>query len=683
MTDFFSLPGRQNIQQEAHSGIINRKLTVGIPYKSLARIDGLWAPPYLCTNFRLNVTVGGQEPAVSDWTWWPFKATRTGRVEGVEITSHAVLVPGRRAGLLAVKVTNRGTQTREVPLRCEVAGAPQASTGWGFRPPVSAATTKLSVDGQTAVLPRNDLAIALRAVGGGFAWDAASSSGQGDLVLKPGQQGALFIAFAIGKDKEAAADCQAVAADPSAAMKRADASHAAQVHDLFEKLPRLESSSSALVRWYDRSLVHFLTNRWDVPEFALKPYHGTGSIRGGCLCCYLWNYGEVWEVMPLFDPAAHRQHILQFLREDMTRHLAFDPVSGKGLGPHYPINQEKIVGLVYYHVKNTGDAAFLGRDVNGKSVLEHAVAHACFRDDLSKGMELIDYGPANDHLELRRGYPYNHKMPDLNGRRYGQYLMAARLADVAGKPRPQLRQRAEELKKVLKAELWNARHKWFDFMTPKGRDLRWTNQMFKLFSSGVLDEEMEQGLLGHLNEKEFLSDFGLHSLAKGDVAYDPRDIDNGGPGSCTSFPPQIAERLYKCGRLAAAEDLVGRTLWWADVLPYWPDSMVADRKDYRRDTPLQCMVDGVAIAQCVIFGMFGIEAGFDGGIVISPHPPKFATSMALKGVKLRGATFDVLVEAGTFRVTAAGQQQDAKVGQAVLLKDGRLTAMARAPQHRL
>ena len=46
--------------------------------------------------------------------------------------------------------------------------------------------------------------------------------------------------------------------------------------------------------------------------------------------------------------------------------------------------------------------------------------------------------------------------------------------------------------------------------------------MFKPIGSGVLDKECEQGLLSHLNEDEFLSAYGLHSLSKRDPAYDPK-----------------------------------------------------------------------------------------------------------------------------------------------------------------
>jgi hypothetical protein len=677
----FSFPGEASIQEEVHCGIVNGLLAPGIPFKSLARVAGLWAPPCVSSDFNLNVTVLGQDVPAKRYAWWPFKVERSAEVEGMRVSTATVLASGKRAAILAVTVENTTPQAREVPLRCTVRGTLDRSDGgWGFWAPRSRSRTTPEVADGALLLRQATLAIAVRAVPE-MAWDAAASSGGGVLKIEPGQRATQYLTFAIGKEDEAAADCRTLAADPAAAIRQADDDHRRRVREMFERLPRLESANPALARWYTRSLVHFLMNRWDVPEFVLHPFYGTGCTKGGCVCSYLWNYGETWEIMPLYEPKADREHIVQYLRNDMMAHLAIDPMTGKALGPWYPVGQEKIIGLIYYYVKNTGDTALLKEDVGGKTVLEHAVVHALCRDDLSKPVAIVDYGPANDHLELRRGYPYNHQMPDLNGRRYANYLMAARLADVAGKPAPELRQRAADLKALFKKEMWNAEKKWFDFIGPKGRDTRWTTQMFKLFGSGVLDAEMEAGLIGHLNETEFLSDYGLHSLAKNDIAYDIKDIDNGGPGSCTSFPPQIAERLYKSGRADVAEDLVRRTLWWGEKLPYWGDSIVADKIEYRKDTPLQCMVDGVAIAQCVIFGMFGIEAQFDGRVVISPHPPKFAPRMALRGVKLRGATFDVLVEGGQFDVRANGRSLRAAIGQAVVLKDGQPAVLDAAPPH--
>ena len=452
-------------------------------------------------------------------------------------------------------------------------------------------------------------------------------------------------------------------------MSAAWAAYQERIRDLFEKLPRFESSDPALTRFYNRSLVHLVTNRWDVPEFALRPNYTTGSVNGGCICNYLWDFGEPWEIFPLFDAAASRTHIQQFVSIDMVSHFSFDPIGAKAWGPWYPVNQEKIVGLIYFYVKNTGDLEFLKTEVNGKTILDHAIANAMFGDDLAKPVQLIDYGPSNSHLELRRGFPYNHVMPDLNGRRYETYLRAAQLAEWAGQPAPQLRDRAEELRAVLKRDLWNPQARWFDFKDAAGqKDTRYTIQIFKLFGSQVLDAEEEEGLLNHLNsEVEFLSEFGLHSLSKTDIAYDQVDIDNGGGGSYTSFPPQIAERLYKAGQSAAAENILKRILWWGDRVPYWGDSFVANDINYRKDTPLQSTIGGTAGAQCIIFGMFGIRAEIDGRLCIDPHPPGIAPNISLHGLKLRGHVLDIDVQGDKYEVREGSNRLSASVGQPIVV----------------
>jgi hypothetical protein len=260
-------------------------------------------------------------------------------------------------------------------------------------------------------------------------------------------------------------------------------------------------------------------------------------------------------------------------------------------------------------------------------------------------------------------------MPDLNGRRYNNYVFAAELADLAGKPEPMLLRRATELRTVLKNRLWNKHTRWFDFENGEGKkDTRWTFQMFKLLGSNVLDDEQNAGLLEHLlSEKEFLSEFGLHSLAKGDPAYDPADIDCGGPGNCTCFPPQIAERLYKAGHTTAAENILKRILWWGERMPYWGDSIVADRIDYRHDTPLQCTIDGVTVAQCIIFGMFGVRAEFNGDIRVDPHPPTFAPNMEIRGLRIRGHVLDIVVNGETYEVSEGNRKIHTAVGQLTLV----------------
>jgi hypothetical protein len=296
------------------------------------------------------------------------------------------------------------------------------------------------------------------------------------------------------------------------------------------------------------------------------------------------------------------------------------------------------------------------------------IIHAMFGDDLEKPIDLIDYGPSGSHLELRRGFPYNHVSPDLNARRYANYLRAATLCELAGQPAPFLRERAEMLKPLLKQRLWDKEARWFCFEDSRGkRDLRYTVQMFKPIGSGVLDEECEQGLLSHLNEEEFLSAYGLHSLSKRDPAFDQLDYDNGGGGNCTCFPPQIIERLYQAGHPQLAADMMSRLLWWGETMPYWGDSLAANCKEYRRDTPLQCTFDGATVAQCIIFGTFGVRANPNGDIVIKPNPFPLASTLELNGLKVRGHTVDVRMDGDEFEVRAGERSMRAAIGEAIVL----------------
>jgi hypothetical protein len=253
------------------------------------------------------------------------------------------------------------------------------------------------------------------------------------------------------------------------------------------------------------------------------------------------------------------------------------------------------------------------------------------------------------------------------------YQRAATLCELAGQPAPFLRERAELLKPLLKQRLWDATARWFRFEDGQGQsDLRHTVQMFKPLGSGVFEKECEDGLLSHLNPAEFLSAYGLHSISKTDPAFDELDIDNGGGGICTSFPPQIIERLYQAGQPKLAADILGRLLWWGDTMPYWGDSIAANCKDYRRDTPLQCTLDGAAGAQCILFGVFGLSVRPDGDVVIKPNRLPFAPRMALHGIKVRGRSLDIRIDQGQYEVRSGQGTIQGLIGNTVLIsaKDG-------------
>jgi len=667
--DLFAMDGRDIITAPEHLGIINQRLTIGTPGSHAGRIDGLWAPPFVSSDFALRVEIGGLEVPAPVVRWWPYKIEQEGRAQGVLVSAIIALASGRRAGLLTLELHNTAPNPIEARLEFKTRATLDRCDFWEFAQPRSSTVTKRVTEDGSLILTAGERSIVLQDASDGVTWDAESGTGARKVALDPGRPTFVCLAFAIGPTAEAVADCQAIAAQPARVMADADAAHGRQVADLFARIPRLTSSDPAVEAFYRRSLLSLILNCWEVPEFVLKPYYSTGSIRGGCVTEYLWNYGESSLMLPLYDPAAHRAHIRQFLKCDMTRHFAFNPVDGKAFGPWYMVNQEKIVGLIYHHVRITGDTAFLAETVEGRTVLEHVLQNAVHGDDMSQPVALIDYGPSNSHLELRRQYGYNHTMPDLNGRRYATYLQAARLAEVAGKPEPRLLERAAALEPLLRQKLWNPRTQWFDFVNAQGQpETRWTVQMFYLLGTGVLDEETEAGLVSHLNDREFLGKYGLHSLAKGDPAYDSADVDNGGPGACASFPPNIALLLDKAGRSGEANDLMGRCVWWGSRMPYWGDSIYADRVDYRHDTPLQCTLDAVAVAGFFVFGMFGVDPQFDGSVLVRPQPAAWAPRAALRGVRVRDVVFDIELGETEFTVVSGDQTLVAPVGRTVSIR---------------
>lgn len=674
-TNIFDMEGQRIIQDEANLGIINGKLTTSIPYRDVAGIAGLWSPPYVSSNFVLDGRIAGQKIPTAKWTWRPYLVVRMGKLGDVSVVSTTALVNVQRAVVIRLEIENAGDSP--VPFEFSTLAWLDSVRDWNFARPDSHTETKPEINQQVLSLRQGPLTIAVGVDSDDFAWEVAGNLGHAAASLPAKQTRCIDVVIAIGPHEEATASVKKILGNVQRSLAEANSAYARQIDKIFAKLPAFHSDNVRLERWYNRSLVHLLTNRWDLPDFKLNPYYSTGSINGGCVANYLWNFGEPWKIFPLYDAQAARAHIKHFLSLDLTQHFNFLPISGEASGPWYMINQEKIIGLTYYYVLLTGDVSFLEDKVNGKSIRDHMVLHAMFGDDATKPISLIDYGPSGSHLELRRGFAYNHISPDLNARRYANYLRAATLCDLAGKPANYLRERAELLKPLIEEQLWDPQARWFSFKNPQGkRDLRYTVQMFKPLGSGVFDKECEKGLLSHLNDHEFLSDYGLHSLSKLDPAFDQLDIDNGGGGICTSFPPQIIERLYQVGQPQLAADLMRRLLWWGDTMPYWGDSLTANCIDYRRDTPLQCTFDGTAAAQCLIFGTFGVNVRPNGDIVVRPRQLPFAAKMTLDGLKIRGRSFRIEIDGSKYEIRTREQSFRSATGNATVFSAANSTFAA-------
>ena len=697
--DIFMANGDSLIIRPQHLGIVNGMASVGINHQYVGVINGLfappyvstylppsltfprvekfWAPPYTCIDYFLEPRFFGERVKANHYTWLPFQAKGVGEIKGVKVQSTTTLIYGMRAGVLSISLKNLTSRKKQVPIQLIANDpfTPQLTLDkiavWGYGTPQSRTPVKNVVDDKGIMRIQGDYAIGLGCSLKNWTWEELTGRFNSVVDLQPGEEKEFSLVFSIGEKKEALDARNAILANPSLYVGKATDKYISEVKNLFDKLPRFYSDNKDLEQMYNRSVMILLLNKFEIPEFTLHPYYATGSVNGGCLISDLWNYGGVSEILPLLDPKADREHILQFIRSGaLYNGSAFDPITGKSSGSWNPANQEKIINLTYNYVKNTGDNSFLSEEVNGETILDHMIKNAIYLDDKERPVNLIDYGPGGAHLGLRREFAYNHVMPDLNGLRYKNYERVSRLCEIAGHPRPYLMERAKDLKKILKRQLWDPSIKWFTYEDDKGnKDARYTVQMFYLLNSDVIDKEIEEGLLSHLNDQEFFSDYGIHSMSKKDSAYDQVDIDNGGGGTCTLFPPEISERLYKEGDPKVADEIMGRILWWGRRLPYFGESQVANEIDYGEDTPLQADIGSVTVAQSILFGMFGISADFNGNISINPVKTTLANKLEIKGLKIRGKTMDVSVEGSKYEVSTGNKTFRNVLGTATIIKN--------------
>ncbi len=639
----FAIGSPANRISPADCGLVNGHVTFNGWLTDVAEVRGIFAPPFYSTDFDLILRVNGENVQTSSHVWRPEVLRRTGTNGAWRVTSRLYPIVGERAGIMEIDAENVSRLPQRLLVNCLVGGGAGVLEKWQFGKPGLPPLTVLRYDDCIAVLDstKDDAQVAVALPGGVRVLDWRD--------VKPGERRRFHVSFAIGRKGEALACVKRLRAAPAGAIERSVADWRRRVKALFERFPALETDSPELLQVYCRSLLHLLLNEWNVPEFKLHPYYATGGMNGGCVGNYLWNHGEVYRLWPMLDPEAAKAHLRTFLRLELDKCFAFEPMGLKPFGPYYPVNQEKVLLLAHAYVLETGDRAFLVETLDGKPIIERLVAEALAHDDRTKPAVLVDYGYGNHHLELRREYRYDGVIPDMNLRRAICFRLADELCRLAGyDPKVDFRARAEALKRLVRKELWDDSVGWFDNVErEKGgrRDRRWTMQMFKAIGWGdwALDADVEHALVRHLmDESEFLGSYGLHSLSKKDPAYDENDVDNGGPGACVSFAPAIVDRLYRSGRPAEAGKIFKRLWWLGGALPYWGDSHYADRMDYRRDTPLQNDIQGAALAQTVIFGTFGVEPRMDGSIAVTPYLPEGVGYMCLRGLKIAGREFDVL-----------------------------------------
>lgn len=676
----FAFEKKNNILSDIFLGISGTVVSVMTPESDLGRIYNLQACPVSNTGFDFRIKFGDKTIEAKDWKWLPNAMLRSGESEELKINSLTVLPPYTNSVVWKIEISNKTDEKITLPLTVGYSGKALKLNDWMFLMPEAYKLPEWrflkpdyngDTDLLTYILIKNGIlfyhdedAVSVITTSLTDAVFSNSDTMTAQLQLSEKETKTLYFSVHLGGKEKMVRESERVSENYEVFVKDAFKWLDDRTNELFGKVPKFMSDNKDIEKLYYRSLVTYITNRWDNSDFAIRPYYSTGANNGGCMCSYLWDYSGGTYLHPLVDPETHKKQMELCLLNDITNSFALMPVDGKPCGNWYQINQEKIIMMVYYYVLLTGDKEYLNKKVGDKTIAEWMIVHALVLDDPEKPVSLIDYGQGGvAHLELRHELQYRGIMPDLNARRYMNFMRAYELTVIAGKPCEILKNRAEKLKTLI-MDLWDEDAKWFYFIWEGKKEFRYTVQMFKFLTSGVIDKEIKEKLISHLNEEEFLSEYGLHSMSKKDPAYDIVDIDNGGGGICTEFAAVIIGQLYDIGKDALASDILKRILWWGTKLPYMGDSCAAYTMLQREDTPLQCDISSVSLAQVILFNIIGLSVSFDGKITVCPPKNHLARTLEYENFRLLGKTFDFKVSGDDYTLKYNGTIKKGKCGEA-------------------
>src|ERR1017187_1971273 len=174
-TTVFDLEGKRILQDEDHLGIVNGKLTAGINYRDVAGLAGLWAPPFVSSNFIFDSRVDGAKVPTSKWLWRPFQVERVGSLGEVSVSTVTTMIYGHRAAVVSFTFKNSGHNS--VPLEFFTLGWLDSVADWGFVRPGSRTETTLLAVGQRLTLRQGEMSMVLAIDSPEWSWDVAGNLG--------------------------------------------------------------------------------------------------------------------------------------------------------------------------------------------------------------------------------------------------------------------------------------------------------------------------------------------------------------------------------------------------------------------------------------------------------------------------------------------------------------------------
>ena len=484
-----------------------------------------------------------------------------------------------------------------------------------------------------------------------------------DVELDAGAESTIYVVIAVSPDSSQLASSVSRAIDaPEELIQKSRTEMQESLSRWFEKLPQL-AASPAISRFYYHAAAQLLYDRWKLGStFVLDPWYPVSGRDSGGMNIYAWDVQYASLAFSFLDPAALRVIIKALPAAPLTEHYSIDPLHGTGMGTFYTYNPYVFTSTVDQYLRTTGDWSILTEQASGKTILDWLVQLAEWgeKDRDPNGDGLLDYGNDSNLLELHKtgsGPGYVNEVPSPNGERVYVYRTVADFLEHVNPKQNQetirhLRAMADSVSKAVNQVLWLDRYGWYGTKQRDGSVVPiYSIQIYELLRvPGLVPHDRAEKLMAHLNESEFIAQWGIRSMSIKDRLFDYNDHDWAGPMSYTGTGPELSADFFSAAFPAQGWMALNKILWWPDHLAVYPQGITNDSYAFRYPQSKQFggrvgagrtnLVASCAGVDAILRGIFGLELGADGSIKVANNQTTDSGTSALS-IPFRGELWTV------------------------------------------
>lgn len=467
-----------------------------------------------------------------------------------------------------------------------------------------------------------------------------------EISIAPGKTGTYYFAV---KFYEPQNDAPAISqSDIKTRMKKADEKTREMLAWACNKLPKFTSTNKQLEEYYYRCVLSVLMSRYENPNYISDVFWAVGT----------WPYTISWDtsytsdLLAMLEPESLKGAILTDF-EQVQLKKTYVGWNGAHWDILYIQEPFALQLMIEAYVRHTGDYSIFDEKAAGVSVWEWMQRwvdelQTNYTDDLG----LIDVGYNTEKIIEIRTDGYNHAVPITNTLTIDLLYTMADWAKNRDENKLQKKyfKDAEKLKGLVNEYMWNEKLGWFDNYYPDGtRGTIWTFHLFDLLGTDFLPDDQVNGLVSHLQEGEFLGEYGVYSIARRDtVHWDLIDSDWGGGGQYAGMPGRISRNLYQKGFAGKGWDILKRHIRYVDHFPYLPQNPRIDTPEQDRSSmPLE--ISAGAGLEAIVFGTFGVKMEED-KLTIKPFNHEDIGEASLKNIHYKGRVFGIKLTRKTFSV---------------------------------